>query len=255
MLINQRSFCLNINIDIGELCVAMERNRPMKRSKINKIIKDMEQLIKEHKFEIPPFAKWTADEWKNKGHEYDEIRDNKLGWDITDFGLGRFDEVGFSLLTIRNGNLKMNQYKKPYAEKLLMLYEGQTAAMHFHWSKMEDIINRGGNDVYITVYNGAEDGSILDTDVKVSMDGKLSIVAAGTKVKLSPGESITITQYMYHDFIVPETGGSVLLGEVSMCNDDENDNRFVSTEVGRFPEIEEDELPYRLLCNEYPVAE
>lgn len=224
----------------------------MKRSEINKVIKDMEQLIKEHKFEIPPFAKWSADEWKNKGHEYDEIRDNKLGWDITDFGLGRFDEVGFSLLTIRNGNLKMDQYKKSYAEKLLMLYEGQTAAMHFHWSKMEDIINRGGNDVYITVYNGAEDGSILDTDVTVSMDGKLSIVAAGTKVKLSPGESITITQYMYHDFIVPDTGGSVLLGEVSMCNDDENDNHFVNPEVGRFPEIEEDELPYRLLCNEYP---
>ncbi len=227
----------------------------MKRSEINKVIIDMEQLIKKHKFEIPPFAKWSADEWKNKGHEYDEIRDNKLGWDITDFGLGRFDEVGFSLLTIRNGNLKMNQYKKPYAEKLLMLYEGQTAAMHFHWSKMEDIINRGGNDVYITVYNGAEDGSILDTDVTVRMDGKISIVLAGTKVKLSPGESITITQYMYHDFIVPKTGGSVLLGEVSMCNDDENDNRFISAEVGRFPEIEEDELPYRLLCNEYPDAE
>lgn len=227
----------------------------MKRSEINKVIKDMEALIREHRFEIPPFAKWSAEEWKNKGHEYDEIRDNKLGWDITDFGLGKFGEVGFSLLTIRNGNLKMEKYKKTYAEKLLMLYEGQTAAMHFHWSKMEDIINRGGNDVYITVYNGAKDGSILDTDVSVSMDGKLSTVAAGTKVKLSPGESITITQYMYHDFIVPDTGGSVLLGEVSMCNDDENDNHFVNTAVGRFPEIEEDEFPYKLLCNEYPDAE
>ena len=29
-------------------------------------------------------------------HEYDEIRDNMLGWDITDYGLGQFDEVGFS---------------------------------------------------------------------------------------------------------------------------------------------------------------
>jgi len=24
--------------------------------------------------------------------------------------------------------------------------------------------------------------------------------------------------------------------------------------MGRFPEIEEDEAPYRLLCNEYPIA-
>ena len=58
-------------------------------------------------------------EWKDKGPEYDEIRDNMLGWDITDYGLGKFDEVGFSLITIRNGNVKMDKYTKTYAEKLL----------------------------------------------------------------------------------------------------------------------------------------
>ena len=77
---------------------------------------------------------------------------------------------------------------------------------------------------------------------------------AGTKVRLQPGQSITITPYMYHDFITPKTGGAVLLGEVSMCNDDENDNFFYNKDVGRFPEIVEDEMPYRLLCNEYPIA-
>ena len=226
----------------------------MKRSRINQVIKDMEQLIKEHRFAMPMFADWSAIDWKNAGHEYDEIRDNKLGWDITDFGLGRFDEVGFSLFTIRNGNQKIEKYKKPYAEKLLMLYQGQTAAMHFHMSKMEDIINRGGNDVYITVYNGAPDGRMLDSDVIVNSDGRKFSVPAGTRVKLTPGSSITITPYMYHDFIVPEDGQSVLLGEVSMCNDDDNDNFFYNREIGRFPEIEEDEEPYRLLCNEYPNA-
>lgn len=226
----------------------------MKRSRINEVIKDMEALIKEHGFEIPPFAKWSAKDWESIGHEYDEIRENQLGWDITDYGLGRFDQVGFALLTIRNGNQKMpEKYPKPYAEKLLMLYEGQTSPMHYHWNKLEDIINRGGNDIYITVYNGAEDGSMLDTDVTVSCDGKTEIVPVGTKVLLRPGESITITPYMYHDFIVPKTGGAVLLGEVSMCNDDENDNCFYE-QMGRFPEIEEDEPPYRLLCNEYPEA-
>ena len=45
----------------------------------------------------------------------------------------------------------------------------------------------------------------------------------------------------------------MLLGEVSQCNDDNNDNRF-EPPVGRFPTIEEDEAPYRLLCNEYPSA-
>lgn len=226
----------------------------MKRSRINQVIKDMEALIKEHGFEMPPFARWTAEEWSSIGHEYDEIRDNKLGWDITDFGLGKFDEVGFSLFTIRNGNPRIDKYKKTYAEKLLMLYEGQTAAMHFHASKMEDIINRGGNDVYITVYNGTKDKKMMDTDVTVYSDGRHTIVPAGTKVLLEPGQSITIMPYMYHDFVVPETGGSVLLGEVSMCNDDDNDNFFYNKFIGRFPEIEEDEKPYRLLCNEYPKA-
>ena len=67
------------------------------------------------------------------------------------------------------------------------------------------------------------------------------------------GESIHVQQYLYHDFAVEEGTGPVLLGEVSQCNDDNTDNRF-NPPVGRFPKIEEDEAPYRLLCNEYPVA-
>ena len=79
-------------------------------------------------------------------------------------------------------------------------------------------------------------------------------VPAGTQIRLTPGESIHIQQYLYHDFTVEPGTGPVLLGEVSQCNDDNTDNRF-NPPVGRFPEIEEDEPPYRLLCNEYPEAE
>lgn len=70
---------------------------------------------------------------------------------------------------------------------------------------------------------------------------------------MRPGESITIYPYLYHDFTVETGTGTVLLGEVSMCNDDENDNRFYE-KLGRFPTIEEDEPAYRLLCGEYPKA-
>lgn len=105
----------------------------------------------------------------------------------------------------------------------------------------------------ITVYNSTKDGGLADTDVTAKSDGREYTVPAGTKVKLIPGESITIHPYMYHDFHVEEGSGDVLLGEVSMCNDDEHDNRFYEP-VGRFPEIEEDEEPYHLLCNEYPRA-
>ena len=123
--------------------------------------------------------------------------------------------------------------------------------MHFHWNKMKDIINRGGNDLHITVYNGEKDGSVLDTDVTIYTDGKTEMVYAGATVILAPGESITLMPYTYHEFTVPETGGAILLGEISMCNDDENDNCFYE-KMGRFPAIEEDEQAYRLLCNEYP---
>ena len=223
----------------------------MKRSAINQVIRDMEALICERGFETPDFAAFTPEDWKKKGHEYDEIRDNKLGWDITDFGMDDFYKNGFGLLTIRNGNIiHPDKYPKTYAEKLLMMYPGQMAAMHYHWNKMEDIINRGGNDLYIKVYNGDRDRNILDTDVLIHQDGHSFHVKPGTMVLLRPGQSITIYPYMYHEFHAPDTGGNVLIGEVSMCNDDENDNCFYDA-VGRFPKIEEDEAPYRLLCTEY----
>ena len=125
----------------------------MKRSEINAALKEMEEMVNKCCFKLPPFCHFTPEDWKEKGSEYDEIRDNMLGWDITDYGLGRFDEVGFSLITLRNGNLKMDKYTKTYAEKLLYIKEEQMAPMHFHWNKMEDIINRGGGNVLIRVYN------------------------------------------------------------------------------------------------------
>lgn len=225
----------------------------MKRSQINKAIRSMEQMLKEHRFELPPFCNWTPQEWQSKGHEFDEIRDNMLGWDVTDYGKGDFNSMGFSLITLRNGNLNNKKYKKSYAEKLLMINEGQYSPMHFHWYKTEDIINRGGGNVLIRVYNSTEDDKFDDTDVKIISDGREYFVPAGTRVKLTPGESITIYQKLYHDFEVEKGSGSILLGEVSMCNDDNIDNRFYK-ELGRFPAVEDDETPYRLMCNEYPVA-
>lgn len=204
---------------------------------------------------LPPFCHFTPEQWEQLGHEYDEARACMLGWDITDFGMGDFEKLGFSLITIRNGCRKnAEEYPKVYAEKLLYLKEGQAAANHFHWFKTEDIINRGGGNVLIRVYNSLPDESVdTKSDVTVHMDGREMIVPAGTQLRLTPGESIWITRGMYHDFQVEPGTGSVLLGEVSQCNDDETDNCF-NPVVGRFPAIEEDEAPYRLLCNEYPEA-
>ena len=227
----------------------------MKRSEINRALREMEEMLREYRFSLPPFCHFTPEEWQDKGHEYDEIRDNMLGWDITDYGCGDFDRMGFSLITLRNGNRKMAEsYPKTYAEKLLYLKEGQYAPNHFHWSKMEDIINRGGGNLLIRVYNSLPDEEMdRESEVTVHLDGVVRKVPAGTQVRLCPGESISIQQGLYHDFEVEPGTGAVLIGEVSQCNDDNTDNRC-NPPVGRFPAIEEDEPPYRLLCNEYPPA-
>lgn len=90
----------------------------MKRSEINKALKELEAMCaKEHCY-LPPFCHFTPEQWQHIGHDYDEVRDCMLGWDITDYGLGDFDKVGFSLITIRNGNRKMpEKYPKVYAEE------------------------------------------------------------------------------------------------------------------------------------------
>jgi D-lyxose ketol-isomerase len=226
----------------------------MKRSEINTIIKESAKFIAKHRFALPPFADWTPEDWKGKGPECDEIRDNMLGWDITDYGLGDFAKVGLTLVTIRNGNRNNEKYTKPYAEKLLISREGQVCPMHFHWKKTEDIINRGGGTLMMRLYNSTEDGGgLAGSDVSVASDGVALTVPAGTTLELGVGQSVTLTPGMYHSFWAKPGTGAVLIGEVSECNDDKTDNRF-HTEMGRFPTIEEDESPYRLLCNEYPTA-
>ena len=223
----------------------------MKRSEINAALREMEAMLREYRFALPDFCHFTPEEWNGKGHEYDEVRDNALGWDITDYGLGRFDEVGFSLITLRNGNHAMpERYPKTYAEKLLYIKEGQYSPMHFHWSKMEDIINRGGGNLVVEFYNADANEQKADTPVHVLVDGLEQVLEPGGKLVLRPGQSVCMTQYLYHKFYGEPGHGVVMVGEVSQCNDDTTDNRFFDP-VGRFPETIEDEEPYHLLCNDY----
>ena len=93
----------------------------------------------------------------------------------------------------------------------------------------------------------------LDTPVLVCRDGRRYYVPAGEPIELNEGESLTFYPYTYHEYYIKEDSVPTLVGEVSMCNDDNTDNRFYAP-LGRFPKIEEDEPAYRLLCNEYPAA-
>ncbi len=222
----------------------------MKRSEINAIMQKADAFIQSRGFYLPPFAYWTPQDWTGKGAEAIEIVENKLGWDITDFGRGNFDALGLFLFTVRNGNSRDLQTLKGklYAEKIMVVEDGQVTPMHFHWSKMEDIINRGGGDLLIQLYQATADEQLDEkNEVSVSIDGVRRRVAAGETLRLTPGESITLEPRCYHKFWGK---GRVLVGEVSLVNDDEHDNRFYEP-VGRFPDIEEDVPPLHLLCNDY----
>ena len=215
----------------------------MKRSEVNALLKENIEFIKKMNFNLPPFAYWSPEEWEQKGHEADEIRHNMLGWDITDYGKGDFSNHGLVLFTIRNGSVKDPRYKKPYAEKILISDENQFNPIHYHWHKMEDIINRGGGNLLIKVWKAAEDDVCLMSMGRLGADESWS----------NTGESITLPPYLYHEFWAEEGKGKVLIGEVSMVNDDKNDNRFY-VEQPRFPTIVEDEKPLYYLCFEYPKA-
>lgn len=222
----------------------------MKRSEINTIMQDADAFIRSHGFHLPPFAYWSPDAWAEKGPEVREIVECGLGWDITDFGSGDYRNTGLFLFTIRNGHAdNLRQMRgKLYCEKLLITDIGQVTPMHFHWHKTEDIINRGGGDLVIQLYNATPDERLADTQVAVSIDGVRRMVRAGDKVVLTPGESITLVDHCYHEFWAER--GRVLAGEVSLVNDDAADNRFYRP-VGRFPEISEDVPPLHLLTQDY----
>ena len=222
----------------------------MKRSEINAIMREADAFIRARGFYLPPFAYWTPQEWAAKGDEVREIVENGLGWDITDFGSGEFDKCGLFLFTIRNGHPHNWQtlQGKLYAEKIMLVGVDQVTPMHFHWNKSEDIINRGGGKLVIQLYNSTADEGLANTDVTVSTDGVQRVVKAGDTVVLSPGESITLPSRLYHAFWGAES--RVMVGEVSMVNDDKTDNRFYEP-VGRFPQIEENEPPLHLLVTDY----
>lgn len=223
----------------------------MKRSRINSIMAEADQMIREYGFVLPPFARWTPEEFRARASQARHVIDSRCGWDITDYGAGNFDEMGLFLFTLRNGLLSDLQKGTGmcYAEKLLISRQDQLSPMHTHVIKAEDIINRGGATLVIELYGSDDQGNFAeDRGGRVWCDGIAHDYAAGEKLKLAPGESVTLRPGDWHAFW--GEGGDVLIGEVSTVNDDETDNIFREP-IGRFSSIEEDEEPTHLLVSDY----
>jgi D-lyxose ketol-isomerase len=226
----------------------------MKRSEVNRYICEANSFFREHNFALPPFADWTPKDWESLGPEVDEIRLRKLGWDVTDFNTGNFEETGLIAFTLRNGRYADPKDHRSYAEKILLIRQNQVTPLHRHFVKTEDIINRNGTSggfLVLQLYNAGPEDSLARTPVWVLSDGVARSIPAGTDVALRRGESITITPGIYHSFYA--SGGPALVGEVSSVNDDDTDNHF-HTALSRYSSIQQDEPPFRLLCTEYPKA-
>jgi D-lyxose ketol-isomerase len=223
----------------------------MKRSRINDIIAQSDDMMRSFGFVLPPWAYWTPDEFKARAGEAAAVIEARNGWDITDYGAGDFDKMGLFLFTLRNGRLADLQRGGGmcYAEKLLISKQDQLSPMHTHVIKAEDIINRGGATLVVELFGSDADGHFDETTGgTVWCDGLQRDYGPGEKLRLAPGESVTLMPGDWHAFW--GDGGDVLIGEVSTVNDDETDNIFREP-IGRFANIQEDAAPTHLLVSDY----
>jgi D-lyxose ketol-isomerase len=221
----------------------------VKRSRVNEIIRQGDAFIRSFGYIMPPFAYWRPEEMKSRGPQ--GIVNGRLGWDITDYGQGKFDELGLFLFTVRNGRAEDLARGRGmlYAEKIMISRRNQLSPMHRHVVKAEDIINRGGGKLVLELFMPDSEGQIDSAaEVRVATDGVMRTLSAGGLLKLEPGESVTLLPGVWHGFW--GEGGDVLVGEVSTVNDDLTDNIFRDP-IGRFSAIEEDEAPVHLLVSDY----
>ncbi|WP_028958386.1 D-lyxose/D-mannose family sugar isomerase [Sulfitobacter sp. 20_GPM-1509m] len=225
----------------------------MKRSEINTLLEDARAFFERHGFSLPPFAQWSPAEFAARQESAAHLIRSRCGWDVTDYGAGRFDEMGLVLFTLRNGLLSdLNAGRGMcYAEKLLITRRDQLSPMHTHRVKAEDIINRAGGTLVVELF-GSDAAGRLDPQGggAVICDGLVVPFKAGDKLRLAPGESITLRPGDWHAFWAEEA--DVLIGEVSTVNDDETDNIF-NEPITRFSQIEEDVNPAHLLVSDYPA--
>lgn len=223
----------------------------MKRSEVNAWIRWSNELLEKNNIRLPELAYWSLDEWRAHKDRIGGIRKTMLGWDISDYGRGEFERLGAVLFTVRNGLVTDPSVGVPYCEKYILMKDGQRLPKHYHVYKTEDIINRAGGTLALTLYavdplTGRETGE----PVSVYMDGIEHTFKTGETILVNKGGSVTLPPYVAHIFGPLPGGGDMVVGEVSKINDDVTDNYFLE-EIARFAEIEEDEAPLHPLCNEY----
>jgi D-lyxose ketol-isomerase len=172
----------------------------MKRSEINAVIVEARNAFERRGWALPPAPRW----------------------DVTDFGLGNFNQTGLTLVNLAE--------QPEYCEKLMYVRHGQVTPRHYHASKKEDIICRWGR-------LAIELPSL--SSVCLQVNGVMRDISPGKPLLLVSGERVTLTKGVLHAFWADSD--YAIVGEVSTANDDAHDNYFEDKRVGRFSKIDEDE--------------
>lgn len=180
----------------------------MKRSAINRAVRDALACFARHHWHLPPRPRW----------------------DVTDFGLGDFPRFGLTLVNLAT--------EPEYCEKLMHAHRGQTTPCHTHARKKEDIICRAG-ELGLRLWPARPDPAAPDRPFTVPVNGEPHALRAGERLVLAAGSRVTLVPGIWHEFA--PLGDECIIGEVSTANDDLHDNFFLDPAVGRFPGIEEDE--------------
>jgi D-lyxose ketol-isomerase len=179
----------------------------MKRSTINTLIRSAQACFLAHGWTLPP----------------------KPCWDVTDFGLGNWQQFGLVLVNLAA--------EPEYCEKLMYARKGMTTPAHCHQKKKEDIICRWGK-LAVQVWTGVPDES-RNRSFTIPVNHEPVQVNSSQVIELEAGSRITLVPGIYHEFY--PVSDECIIGEVSTANDDLHDNFFVNSGIGRYPGIEEDE--------------
>ena len=165
----------------------------MKRSEINHFLDEGITFLKSRRYSLPPQAFWTLSEWNKNRDKATELAKRRIGWDLTDFGSGNYKRIGLLLYTLSNGIVGQNSepVDQPFSNKLLIVGENQVTPLHHHRMKMEDIINLGGGNLLLKVFNVGESESIdKASPVKIFQNEIWEEHGAGRVMTLEPGERV-----------------------------------------------------------------
>ncbi|MBP6506229.1 MAG: D-lyxose/D-mannose family sugar isomerase [Opitutaceae bacterium] len=181
----------------------------MKRSEINAAHRAALACFTRHHWALPPAPRW----------------------DITDFGLRDFPKFGLTVVNLAT--------EIEYCEKLMYARRGQTTPCHTHAKKKEDIICRSGELAVKLWAKKPAAGAVQPATFEVPVNGAKTTVRPGEPLLLAAGSRVTLVPGIWHEFY--PTTEECIIGEVSTANDDLRDNFFLNPDIGRFPELVEDE--------------